>query len=246
MADPSELVLVRGMSWLANAQAAIAHNLANVDTNGFKRRTYVAASEGAFEQVLQGQMPSVRFEERTDWRRGVARETSNRFNLALEAPYLMRVRDDAGRVYYTRDGEMRLDESGRLVTHSGLRYLDAHGAEIVLLDGDHAPSDVAIAPNGAITDPAGGKTWGPIGIWQLPDRSALQPVGDGLYVDARKQKPLPAGPRAVQQGFLEGSNVDSLQELVQMILVQRTFAATQRALTGVGRMHESLIDNMLR
>jgi len=50
----------------------------------------------------------------------------------------------------------------------------------------------------------------------------------------------------VQQGFLEGSNVDSLQELVQMITVERSFTATQKALSGIGRLQENLITNILR
>ena len=67
----------------------------------------------------------------------------------------------------------------------------------------------------------------------------------GLYEYDSLQAPVQAN-NGVQQGYLEGSNVDSLQELVQMILVQRSFAATQRALTGVGQMQSSLINNMLR
>ncbi|MBL8753783.1 MAG: flagellar biosynthesis protein FlgC, partial [Planctomycetes bacterium] len=59
------------------------------------------------------------------------------------------------------------------------------------------------------------------------------------------QRARPAGD-GVQQGFLEGSNVDSLQELVQMISVERSFTATQKALSGIGRLQENLITNMLR
>ena len=50
----------------------------------------------------------------------------------------------------------------------------------------------------------------------------------------------------MQQGFLEGSNVDSLQELVQMITVERSFTATQKVLTGIGRLQENLITNILK
>ena len=50
----------------------------------------------------------------------------------------------------------------------------------------------------------------------------------------------------LQQGFLEGSNVYSLQELVAMITVERSFSATQKALSGMDRLQENLITNMLR
>jgi hypothetical protein len=71
------------------------------------------------------------------------------------------------------------------------------------------------------------------------------PVGKGLYTDPLNQSATQAGD-SVQQGYLEGSNVDSLQELVQMITVERSFTATQKALTGLGRLQENLISNILR
>ena len=68
---------------------------------------------------------------------------------------------------------------------------------------------------------------------------------EGLYVDPNNQRTTPAGD-GLQQGFLEGSNVDSLQELVQMIAVERSFAATQKALSGMTRLQDNLITNILR
>ncbi len=246
MGNYAESALVRSMSYLANVQGAIAHNLANVDTKSFKRRSYQAVEGGdLFAQHLQASMPTIAYGEHTDWRPGVSRQTGNKFDVALDQRAFMRVQDDEGRIFYTRDGEMRLDDKGRLVTRAGLRYLDANNTEITLLNGDVSPSDITISPNGTIAEAGGtGQTWGPLGLWQLPDRNALQPRGDGLYVDLGGQSPLPAPPGAIQQGYVEGSNVDSLQEMVQMILVQRTFGATQRALTGVGRMSEQLIESV--
>lgn len=248
MTNYSEIALVRGLNYLSDVQAAIAHNLANVDTRSFKRRSFHTASDTrSFESELQARLPTVRYHETTDWRPGMARETGNRLNVSLDGPYFFRVQDEAGRSFYTRDGEMRLDAQGRLVTRNGMRYLDQKGAEIALRNAEGTPGDVAISPNGMITDTSGsGQSWGPLGVWSVKDRTALQPRGDGLFVDTAHQDPALAAAPAVQQGYLEGSNVDTLQEMVQMILVQRTFSATQRALTGVGRMHSGLIDNMLR
>ena len=74
---------------------------------------------------------------------------------------------------------------------------------------------------------------------------ALQPIGRGLYRDPTGQVGRPAGD-GLQQGFLEGSNVDALQELVAMITVERSFAATQKALTSSSRLQENIITNILR
>ena len=104
---------------------------------------------------------------------------------------------------------------------------------------------IAFAPNGTISNPLTGQTFGQVALAVIPRQEALMPVGKGLYQDRAEQRTTQAGD-GVQQGYLEGSNVDSLQELVQMITVERSFTATQKALTGIGRLQENLITNILR
>ena len=110
---------------------------------------------------------------------------------------------------------------------------------------DEAPPRIVISPNGSVQDPETGQAWGPIGLVDLPNPKALTPIGRGLYTDPTKQTGTPAGD-GLQQGFLEGSNVESLQELVAMITVQRSFSATQKALTSASRLQENIITNILR
>lgn len=246
MVNYAEVSLVRGLAWLAEAQAAISHNLANVDTANFKRRAPQAiAAQNDFAAVLGSRLPTVRYQEHTNWQPGNSRETGHRLDVALDGQSWFRVQDAGGRVFYTRDGSLQIDKDGRLVTANGMSYLDQAGQPIQLGAGEDTPNELAIAPNGSLTDPLTGQTWGPLGVWKLADTNSLTPAGTGLFTDpSGQQAQLVAD--GVQQGYQEGSNVDSLQELVQMIVVQRSFAGTQRALSGVGRMQESLINNMLR
>ena len=246
MTGYAETALIRGLQYLAETQAAIAHNLANVDTAGFKRRAPMALADSqSFASMLGQQLPVVRYGERTDFTLGNAHQTGNRFDVALGQDAWFRVQDDKGRVYLTRDGQMQLDSDGRLVTHGKLRYLDQAGNPLQLNTGDTQPNEVAIAPNGQVSDPTSGQTWGPIGIFKVPQPQLLQPQGAGLYTDPNNQK-LELSATGAQQGYQEASNVDSLQELVQMILVQRSFSATQKALGGIGRMQDRLIENVNR
>jgi flagellar basal-body rod protein FlgG len=104
---------------------------------------------------------------------------------------------------------------------------------------------VTFSPNGTIADPTTGKTWGPIAMVELADVDALVPIGQSLYIDTANQTGTQTAD-GLQQGFLEGSNVDSLQELVSMITVERSFSATQRTLSGLNRMQQNLITNILR
>lgn len=246
MAGYGELALVRGLGFLAEKQAAIANNLANVDTGSFKRRVAVAtAAPNDFASLLDEQLPTVAYSERSDMGRGILRQTDNRFDVAVDGPYWLRVQNNQGGNFYTRNGQLAIDGEGRLVTRDGNAVLDQGGAPISIGNGDETPTELVIAPNGQLQDPTSGRTWGPLALVSVPEPEAFVPVGRGLYVDPKNQRTTQAGD-GLQQGFLEGSNVDSLQELVQMIAVERSFTATQKALTGVGRLQENLIANMLR
>jgi len=246
MTDYAQLSLVRSMGFLAESQSAIANNLANVDTANYKRRSPVAAdSQRLFDRVLGSYMPTVQYTERTDFTQGTMRETGNPMEFALAQNTWMRVQDDAGRTFLTRNGRMQIDKQGRLTTDDGLRYLDQGGNPIVVGAGDTAPSQISISPNGQVSDPTSGQAWGPIGVFRLDNPQALRPAGAGKFEDISRQQ-LQLVADGVQQGYQEGSNVDSLQELVQMIVVQRSFSATQKALSSVGRMQDQLVANISR
>jgi len=246
MSDYAEQSLVRGLSFLAERQAAIANNLANVDTTSFKRRVAVAEQEPSkFHSMLAEQMPTIRYKEQSDLGRGIVRQTDSDLDVAIDGPHWLRVQNDAGAQFYTRNGQFEMAKDGRLLTKSGMTVLDSGGNPILLGIGEEAPSKITISPNGQIQDPKTGKTWGPIGVFKLDRPDGLMPTGNSLYVDTLRQQPTVIGD-GLQQGFLEGSNVDSLQELVQMITVERSFAATQKALTGVGRLQENIIASILR
>lgn len=246
MAGYGENVLVRALGFLAEQQAAIANNLANVDTTSFKRRAALARDTGdRFQSLLDRQLSGIDYVETSDMQRGVLRETGNRFDVAIDGPYWLRVQDRNGQRYYTRNGQFQLGTNGRLETRDGLAVLDQNDQPISLGSGDELPTDLTFSPNGTIANPATGQTWGPLQLVSLPDQQKLVPVGRSLFVDGGNQRGKQAGD-GLQQGFLEGSNVDSLQELVQMITVERSFGATQKALTGINRLQQNLIANMLR
>ena len=245
MTSYGENALVRSLSFLAEKQGAIANNLANVDTTSFKRRLAVAESAGSFQSLLDKQLTAISYTERPDMARGTIRDTGNDFDVALDNDAWLRVQDGRGQRFYTRNGQLQMAGDGRLVTKDGLSVLDAANQPIQLGVGEESPAKIAIAPNGTITNPVTGQTFGQLALHQLQQPTELVPQGRSLYVDPLSQRTTQAA-TGVQQGFLEGSNVDSLQELVQMITVERSFTATQKALTGIGRLQENLITNILR
>lgn len=246
MTNYSEANLIRGLSFLAERQAAIANNMANIDTSSFKRRIAVAEDAGHdFQSMLNSNLQSIKYREQADYGRGIIRETGNRLDVAIDGDAFLMVENASGNEFYTRNGQMQIDKDGFLVTRDGLRVLDQNGAPIQFNSGADAPSDITISPNGQIQDTITGQVWGPMAMVKLNDPHALQPIGRGLYVDPSNQASTPVRD-GLQQGFLEGSNVESLQELVAMITVERSFSATQKALSSASRLQQNIIANMLR
>ena len=246
MTGYAENSLVRGLSFLAEKQATIANNLANVNTTGFKRSTALAeVDRGGFHSMLNERLAAVDFVERRDLGVGTIRDTGNRLDVALEGRQWLQVRDQDGGQFYTRNGQLRISADGKLVTGDDMELLDTAGRPILVNGGGDAPSDLVISPNGTITNPETNAQIGRLALVELPDPQDLTPVGRGLYADPSDQQTTQAA-QGIRQGALEGSNVDSLQELVAMISVERSFAATQRVLKGVNELQENMISQMLR
>ena len=246
MTSYPEIALVQGMSFLAKAQETIAHNLANIDTRGFKRQVAVAhTSQREFQNVLGERMQTIAFEQHTDWSEGNPLQTGSNLDVMLGEGTAFRVQDKQGRTYYSRDGQLNVDQNGALINSTGMRYLDPNGNTIVLNREEMNPNEMSIMPNGQISNPATGMTVGSLGIFRLPTDDGVTPVGRGLYQDQLDRSPE-AVHKGLQQGYREASNVDSLQEMVQMIFVQRSFNATQKALGSLGRMQSQLIQNANR
>jgi flagellar basal body rod protein FlgG len=159
----------------------------------------------------------------------------------------MRVRDHSGAVFLTRAGHLNTDATGRLVTPEGWS-VEGQGGPIVI------PPDarrVTIGEDGRITVETGeGANASPQVLEQMRLVTVPEPMRmraeNGVYFDPGDQLQSDAGDAALRQGFLEKANVDPLQELAQMIAVQRRYDAAQRALreqSGAGSSLNSLLSN---
>ena len=246
MTGYSENSLVSSLSFLAEKQATIANNLANVNTASFKRRAAIAQeSDGPFRSMLDERLASIEFAERTDLGAGSIKETGNRLDVAIEGQQWLRVADKDGAQFYTRNGQLQISREGTLTVGDGLELLDIGGQPIKIGTGPDAPTDLSISPNGTVSNPETNAQIGRLALVTLPKPQDLKPVGRGLYADPKSQQTTQTA-TGLRQGALEGSNVNSLQELVAMISVERSFAATQRALKGVNQLEENMISQMLR
>lgn len=246
MTDYGDIALVRGMHYLAETQASIAHNLANSNSNGFKRQ--VGFAENATDQfgsILNKQLSTVQYESSTDWRNGSMTATGNDFDVGLEGTGFFMVQDNAGNKYYTRDGSMRLNTEGFLVNQDGKKFLDNTGIPIGFESfGESDLEKVKISPDGTIQ--ASGSTVAQLGVFSPPNSNDLEAIGKSLFLGQDDVPPTANHTTKVRQGNLERSNVETLTELVSMISVQRGFEATGRVLSTLGRIKSAFVNTISR
>ncbi|MHC4078374.1 MAG: flagellar hook-basal body complex protein, partial [Planctomycetota bacterium] len=174
MSALGEIALIRGLNYLSESQAAIAHNLANVTSYGFKRRISVAEPIGqAFNDVLAGRYPTTRYTEVYDLSKGTPDPTGNASHVAIQAEQFLKVQGADGRMFFSRDGQLQVNNNRELVTSGGHRILDRDNQPILFQgDGTEAGlSQAKISPAGEITIQQDGKEAriGRLAVFEVPD-----------------------------------------------------------------------------
>jgi flagellar basal-body rod protein FlgF len=204
-------------------QAAISNNLANVNTTGFRGEIANAETRWikgdtfdtraqASEQVIASNMAQ-----------GAVTETGNPLDVALNGDALLAVQGPDGNEAYTRRGDLKLSDSGALLTGDGYPVI-GQGGPITLPQMD----SLKIAQDGSIWGvPAGGDPANPQQVDKLklvsPVGSSIAKSADALFRDTNGGA-LPEDPLAtVTSGSVEGSNVNATAALVQMIEASRAW-----------------------
>lgn len=244
---PSGLyIAAAGMNAKMTQQDVIANNLANVDTVGFKgNRTvdqafptyliarindqYLRTPEGNLDMRPRiGMMGGGVIPVATpiDYSQGSRVQTQNPLDFALTGPGFFTVMNPDGKVLYTRDGSFNLDSDGRLVTKDGLPVLGHNGQ--IFIDG----KNMVVDKQGNIT--VDGKAVDQLSIVQVKNETQLMKVGHSLF-EGNGTEPLKVdqwpNDILVQQGFVEKSNVNSVEEMVHMIDVTRSYEMNSRVVS---------------
>ena len=217
----------------------IANNIANMNSHGYKRQRIV------FQEFLVGSGGrDKQFSYVLDY--GVARDpnagrivqTGNPLDIAIKGDGYLVVETEDG-IRYTRNGRLHIDENSRLVSSSGDPVLDAEGSQLTLTELD---GDITIAGDGTINTALG--QVGKLDIVTFENQRNLTAVAAGLL--QTDEPPRPAADAKVVQGMLEGSNVEPILEMTNMIEVQRSYQSTQRLLDTDHELRRKAIDRLAR
>lgn len=225
-------------SGLLRELQAIANNIANSSTTGFRREgviftEYVSRLEGA--PSLSMARASARH---VDLSEGELSQTGGSFDFAIQGEGFFLVETPRGN-RLTRAGSFTPNAAGELVNPDGYRLLDESGGP-VFVPPDAGP--IALAPDGTLS--ANGEPLARIGLWGPQDPGDLRHEGGTLFVTQNGETPLEGG--VILQGQVEGSNVDPFAEVARMIEVQRAYEAGQSFLDKEDDRSRSAIETLGR
>ncbi len=236
-----------------NAQVdSIAHNLANLQTAGFRKELLAfRARQAETAEDLQDlhQVNSVLdriggglFVDRSYWDKlpGAIEQTGRNLDVALDGPGFFMVQRD-GRTYYTRAGNFAVDQEGFLRTADGAGLVLDDGGKEILLEN---PAAADIDAGGVIR--IAGSEVAALGRADFADLDSLAKVGDTLF-EYRGRDEVQPSTATVVQGSLEASTADPVGEMTRMILAQRSYEANaqmirfqdqtlERAVNDLGRL----------
>ena len=241
----------------------IANNIANVNTTGFKQgraefqdllyqnvRTAGTASSSStsYPVGLQLGLGTRPVATAKMFSQGDFQQTGNPLDLVIQGQGFFQVRTPSGETAYTRDGSFHLNAQGSLVTADGNvlepQITIPQGAQNVVIGADGTVS-VTLAGQTAA------QTVGTIQLANFQNPAGLTPQGSNLYTSTTASgDPITAAPGqngvgTINQGFLEQSNVDIVQEMVNMIVAQRAYEVNSKAIRTADDML-SQINNLSR
>ncbi len=234
----------------------IANNLANVNTPGFKKSVI------EFQDLLytkprtsgtdtgNGNLVPTGVEVGNGARvaatakvftQGQVTQTGQQFDLAIQGDGFFEVQQQDGTIAYTRDGSFKLNAQGQVVTADGLPVLSGFQAVPT------GTTSVDISQTGNVSmSGTGGSTTFQVTLARFANEPGLQSLGSNLYGETpasgapQTGQPAQNGYGTIIQGYLEGSNVNIVEEMVNLITAQRAYEINSKSVQASDQMLQNV------
>jgi len=195
-----------------------AQNIANANTPGFKKeriafKDYIIPVDNKRDLSKDGRVMADLSKSIIDFSSGTIQRTGNALDLAINGEGFFAL--EAGR--YTRNGNFMISSDGYLATNDGVKVL-GDGGPIAVQGGS-----IDISPSGEVLVDA--VAVGKLKIVNFPDTGVLKKLSGGMFATAETGETVNA---QVNQGFLEQSNVNAIQEMIQVMEATREFESYQK------------------
>lgn len=236
MDNPSSVALSGQMARERQVEV-LANNIANLSTTAFK------GSQMIFAELLQNTgSGSVAYVQDAgtvrDWSQGPLTRTGNSLDVALQGMGFLEI-ETAGGVRYTRDGRLKLDTQGQLVTLDGDPVLGEGDRPIVV------PANggtITIGQDGTIATGQGNA--GRLAVVSFDQVQSLSAEGDDRY--STDQTPAPAADVKIMQGMIEESNVQPVLEITRLMTASRAGTQAKTFQDSEADRHKNAIDRLAK
>ncbi len=259
---PALWISKTGLDAQQTNMAVISNNLANVSTTGFKRDRaafvdlmYQNIRQVGANSTQETELPSglmIGTGVRTvatmkQHSQGNLTQTGNTLDVAIEGKGYYQILHPDGTIVYTRDGSFSMNQEGKVVTPNG------YALEPAITIPTNTVS-ITIGSDGVVSALTSGSTTptqvGQIELANFANAQGLEPLGNNLFRETvASGAPITANPGSdslgtLQQGFLESSNVNVVEELVNMIQTQRAYEMNSKSISTSDAMLSYLTNNV--
>lgn len=241
----------------------ISNNLANVNTIGYKKET--AEFKSLLYQTIQSRTTSANGAEKpigaqvglgvrnssitSNFDQGTLTPTENTFDFAIQGQGFFQIMGENGETYYTRNGSfgMAMSTNGIVLANSdGLPVLDVDGQPIIL-DAETDTSKITVMNDGNLALPDETNNPAPIGVQlgivQFANPAGLEKIGGSMFAtSAASGEPMlevetdELNKSSIEQGYIESSNVQVVDEMVDLIVAQRAYEMNSKAIQASDEM----------
>lgn len=243
--DPIEISAIAMKNDLSRLDS-ISNNVANLTTPGYKKLVSFTETLAAQSKQIQREfagdsvigastlaLPVVK--TISDQSAAALKQSDNPLDLAIEGDAYFELQTTAGTVY-SRRGNFSLDNSGRLYLSGTEAYLNGVGGDI------RVSSEPTIDVLGRVFE--GQQQIGQLKLMTFANADQLQSVGKGLFVANNLAGAEVFEKPVVRQGFLEASNTQPSDEMVELVQLSRRLEATQQVIRGYDGMLETALDDL--
>lgn len=260
--NPALWIAKTGLDAQQTRMDVVSNNLANVSTIGFKRARGVFA-DLLYQNVRQ---PGAQSGENSILPSGLMMgtgvrtiatekmhtqgnviQTDNSLDMAINGRGYFQILQQDGSTAYTRDGNFMTNDTGIMVTAGGLQLqptITIPANTLSLTIGTDGTVSALVSGNSAPT------VIGNITLADFINPTGLQPIGDNMFVESNSSgapttaTPGQSGLGVINQGALESSNVNVVEELVNMIEVQRAYEMNSKAISTTDQMLQYVSNNL--
>ncbi|MDY0235479.1 MAG: flagellar hook basal-body protein [Gudongella sp.] len=218
----------------------IADELANVTTDGYKKRTI------SFQELMLDQDVNVGTKSgisKTDFSPGVLTQSEGTFDMAIDGEGFFGVKDSNGNLMLTRNGAFYADAENNIRNQSG----DILQIEYFTSINEWEGRDVTISENGSIKGGADNETLGRVMLYMPENLANLTAIGEGRFTlspdeNLIEQTENPALFGKIRQNFIEGSNADMTRAMTEMIITQRAYSLNASTIQSTDELMQLIND----